>query len=92
MASQAIDLDRFYGSGELRLRADVARRVAERSVAAMGLERLDAAVDAVVVGSDGRTVTVVVRGRARYLFAKAIPGGPDGMDVTVSSTAHAAER
>jgi Flp pilus assembly protein TadG len=91
VASQAIDLDRFYGSGELRLRADVARRVAERSVAAMGLERLDAAVDEVVVGPDRRTVTVTLRGRARYLFAKAVPGGPEGMDVTASSTAHAAE-
>jgi Flp pilus assembly protein TadG len=36
VASKALDLDQFYESGEIVLRADLARRVAERSVAAMG--------------------------------------------------------
>jgi Flp pilus assembly protein TadG len=91
VASRALDLDRFYTSGDLSLRADAARRVAERSVASMGLDRLDVVVDDVRIGGDGATVTVTVRGRARYLFARALPGGMDGMDVTASSTAHAAE-
>jgi Flp pilus assembly protein TadG len=90
-ASRALDLDRFYTAGELRLRADVARRVADRSLASMGLDRLDVVVDDVRIGDDGTTVTVTVRGRTRYLFARALPGGMDGMDVTASSTAHAAE-
>jgi len=90
-ASQAVDVDRFYTTGEVRLRPDVARAVAERSVASEGLDRLDAAVVDVEIGADGATVTVVVRGHARYLFAKAVPGGPAGMDVTASSVAHAAE-
>jgi hypothetical protein len=90
-ATQALDLDRFYGSGEIVLRADLARRIAERSVAGMGLERLDPVVEDVRIAADGLTVTVVVRGRARYLFADALPGGMDGMDIRASSTAHASE-
>jgi Flp pilus assembly protein TadG len=91
VASRAIDLDRFYATGEVRLRADVARRVAERSLAAMGLERLDPVVEDVEIAADGLTVTVTVRARAHYLFARALPGGLDGMDIRSSSTAHAAE-
>jgi hypothetical protein len=91
VASRAIDLERFYGTGEVRLRADVARRVAERSVAAMGLERLDPVVEDVEIAADGLTVRVTVRARAHYLFASALPGGLDGMDIRSSSTAHAAE-
>ena len=90
-AAQAIDLDLFYATGEVRLRADVARAVAERSLAAEGLDRLDARIADVVVDVAGDSVTVTVRGRARYLFAKALPGGADGLDVTSSSTAHAAD-
>lgn len=88
-AGQAIDLDRLYATGEVALLADRARQVAERSVAAKGLERLSARVTDVVV--DGARVTVTVRGRARYLFAKAVPGGPEGTDVETSSEAEAAE-
>jgi Flp pilus assembly protein TadG len=91
-AGQAIDLDRFYTTGELSLRVARARVVAERSLAAMGLERLDPVVEDVRVGADGSSVTVTLRGRAHYLFAKALPGGRDGMDVRASSTAHAAEQ
>ena len=90
-ASQAIDVDRFYATGDVRLRPEVARAVAERSLASEGLDRLGATVVDVEIGADGATVTVVVRGRARYLFAKDVPGGPAGMDVTASSVAHAAE-
>ena len=90
-ATQALDLDRFYGSGDVRLRDDLAWRVAERSVASMGLDRLAPVVEDVRISADGLTVTVTLRGRARYLFAGALPGGPEGMDIRTSSTAHAAE-
>jgi Flp pilus assembly protein TadG len=90
-ATQALDLDRFYASGDVGLRLELARRVAERSVAAMGLERLVPVVEDVRSAADGLTVTVTLRARARYLFARALPGGLDGMDIRASSTAHAAE-
>jgi uncharacterized membrane protein len=91
-ASQSIDLDRYYASGELRLRIDVARSVARRSLASMGLDRMAPEVEDVRIGTDGLTVTVVLRGRAHFLFAKALPGGLDGMDVRATSTAHAVEQ
>src|SRR5947209_14296230 len=52
-AAQAIDLDLFYETGEVRLRPDVARAVAERSLAAEGLERLDAGIADVTVDVAG---------------------------------------
>jgi Flp pilus assembly protein TadG len=83
-ASRAVDLDYLYATGELRLLADKARFVAERSVAAAGLDRLDATVvDVEVVGL---TVRVTVRGRAHYLFGPAVPGGPEGADVEASAS------
>ena len=90
-ASEALDVDHFYATGEVRLRPEVARAVAERSLAAEELGRLEAVVEDVSVAADGFTVTVRLRGRAHYLFAKALPGGPEGVDVTASSTAHPAE-
>jgi hypothetical protein len=83
-ASRAIDLDLLYASGELRLLADEARVVAERSVAGAGLQRLDAEV--VEVEVSGLTVRVTVHGRAHYLFGSAVPGGPEGADVEASAT------
>src|SRR5947199_7410916 len=48
-AAQAIDLDVFYATGQVRLRPDVARAVAVRSLAAEDLDRLDATVADVTV-------------------------------------------
>jgi Flp pilus assembly protein TadG len=90
-ASRAIDLEHFYRTGEVRLLPDTARSVAIASVAAKGLDRLDARVTAVEVDATGDHVVVTVAGRAHYLFAKAVPGGPDGQDVESSSTARARE-
>jgi Flp pilus assembly protein TadG len=92
VATQAIDLDRFYATGTVVILPDRARLIAERSVAAKGLDRLEATVADVVVDAAGSHVTVTVRGRARYLFAKAVPGGKDGTDVTASSEAEATEQ
>jgi Flp pilus assembly protein TadG len=91
-AVEALDVDRFYANGEVGLLEDRAWVVARRSVAAKGLDRLDAVVTDVRVDPSGKGVTVTVRGRARYLFAKAVPGGSDGIDVEASSSADAAER
>lgn len=88
-ASRAVDLETFYGTGELRLLAGEAGVVAERSVAGAGLERLEAEV----VGTEvtGLTVRVTVRGRARYLFGSAVPGGADGAEVEATATVTARE-
>jgi Flp pilus assembly protein TadG len=86
-AARAIDVDYLYASGELRLVPDDARRVAERSVAAAGLDRLEATVTEVEVS--GLTVRVTVRGRAHYLFGPAVPGGPEGADVEASAAVSA---
>ena len=90
-ASQAIDLPYFYETGEVRLLESVARRIAERSVEAKGLDRLDAHVVDVVISADGTRVQVVVAGRSSYLFAIAVPGGRDHVDIETSSEAEAAE-
>ncbi len=77
--SRSIDLDHLYATGEVRLLPEVAVAVAEQSVAGAGLDRLEARITAVQVS--GVTVRVTVRGRAHYLFAHAVPGGPEGVDV-----------
>ena len=88
-AVRALDLQHYYDTGEVRLLRDRAFAVAEASVAAKGLDHLDAVVEDVQVV--GTTVTVLVRGRASYLFARAVPGGADGIDVRASARAEAAE-
>jgi hypothetical protein len=90
-ATQSLDIDHFYETGELRLIAERAWEIAEQSIATRSLDRLDARVVDVRIGGDGTSVIVTVRGRARFLFAKAVPGGSDGLDVTASSEAHAAD-
>lgn len=91
VATQAIDLDHFYATGDVRILGDRARTIAERSVAAKGLDHLDASVADVAIDATGTHVTVTVHGRAHYLFAKAVPGGRDGTDVETSSEAEASE-
>lgn len=88
-AVRSLDLQHYYDTGEVRLLEGAARDIAEASVAAKGLEHLEAEVEDVQVV--GTTVTVTVRGRASYLFARAVPGGTDGIDVRASARAEAAE-
>jgi Flp pilus assembly protein TadG len=90
-ATKAIDIDLYYATGKVRLLPDRAREVAEQSVAAKGLDHLSATVADVQVDAAGTAVIVTVRGRARYLFAQAVPNGTDGTDVTASSEAEATE-
>jgi len=63
--------------------------VADASVRGAGLDRLDARV--VDVDVAGTTVTVTVAGRVHHLFAQAVPGGPEGTDVSASSAVDAAD-
>ena len=91
VATRAIDLDHFYATGDARIVESRARMIAEQSVAAKGLDRLDAVVTDVEVDATGTHVVVTVSGRAHYLFAKAVPGGKEGTDIESSSEAEARE-
>lgn len=89
VATRALDLELLYATGEVRLVPARARVVAMRSVAAKGLDRLDPVVERVAVG--GGRVTVTVAGQARYLFAGAVPGGPDGLVLRATAVVTAEE-
>jgi uncharacterized membrane protein len=88
-ATRALDLSSLYSGGDVHLVPGLAEEAARRSLAAKHLERLDAVIESVDVTDT--TVTVRVSGRAHFLFAKAVPGGNEGMDISTTATAEAAE-
>jgi Flp pilus assembly protein TadG len=90
-AGAALDRDRFYADGAIRLDPGMADRVGLTAVAAAGLDDLDDVEVRVEVAADAPVVTVTVSARVRYVFAKALPGGPDGVRVEASATATAEE-
>ena len=91
VAGAALDQDRFYADGAIRLDPSVAQSVGRTSVAAAGLDHLDEVAVRVSVRGDAPTVTVTVSARAGYAFAKALPGGPDGVAVEATATARSEE-
>ena len=89
-AAQAVDRDIFYATATVHLDGAVAARVAARSVEAAGLDdHLDDVVTTTRVDTGAPLVTVTVRARVHYLFASALPGGPEGADVEASAVATA---
>jgi Flp pilus assembly protein TadG len=90
-AGAALDRDRFYADGALRLDPAAAQRVGRAAVAAAELDDLDDVRVRVDVAADEPVVTVTVSARVRYVFAKALPGGPHGVRVEASATATAEE-
>ena len=90
-AGAALDADRFYADGAVRLDRERAVEVGRAAVAAAGLDDLDEVDVQVRVAADAPVVTVTVSARARYVFATALPGGPDGVDVAATATATAEE-
>ena len=86
-ATRALDVDLLYSTGELRLVPALVDEVVRSSLAAKGLDRLEPQLDGVEI--DGTVVTVRVRGRARHLFARAVPGGDDQQEVVATGTAEA---
>ncbi len=90
-AGAALDRDRFYADGAIRLDPAVAASVGRSAVAAAGLDDLEDLDVRVQVASDAPEVTVTVSARATYVFAKALPGGPDGVEVEATATALAEE-
>jgi Flp pilus assembly protein TadG len=91
VAGGALDQERLYADGELRLDPSEADRVGRTAVAAAGLDDLDDVRIHVDVAPDAAVVTVTVSARVRYVFAKALPGGPAGTTVQASATAEAEE-
>ena len=90
-AGAALDRDRFYADGAIQLDPAAAGRVGRAAVAAAGLDDLDDVRVRVDVAADEPVVTVTVSARVRYLFAKALPGGPEGVRVEASASATAEE-
>jgi Flp pilus assembly protein TadG len=90
-AGAPLDRDRFYADGALRLDPAAAERVGRAAVAAAGLEDLDDVRVRVDVAAEEPVVTVTVSAGVRYVFAKALPGGPRGVRVEASATATAEE-
>jgi Flp pilus assembly protein TadG len=91
VAGAALDRERFYADGAVRLDPATADEVGRSAVAAAGLDDLDEVDVRVEVAADAPVVTVTVSARVRYLFAKALPRGPDGARVEASATATAEE-
>ena len=92
-AAQAVDRDAFYATATLRLDGTVAAGVAARSVGAAWLDdHLERIVTTTGVAAGGPEVTVTVRARVRYLFASAVPGGPEGADVAATAVATAQQQ
>jgi Flp pilus assembly protein TadG len=91
VAGAALDRDRLYADGALRLDPQEADRAGRAAVAAAGLDDLDDLQVRVDVAAEEPVVTVTVSARVRYVFAKALPGGPDGVRVEATATATAEE-
>jgi hypothetical protein len=91
VAGAALDRDRLYADDALRLDPRGADRAGRSAVAAAGLDDLDDIRVRVDVAADQPVVTVTVSARVRYVFAKALPGGPEGVRVEATATATAEE-
>lgn len=89
-ASVAVDVDRFYADGSVRLLAVEAQRVADETVARAGLGHLSD-VRPVATVHDG-VVEVTITAQAHHLFSAAVPGGPETSPVAATAVADAARR
>lgn len=92
-ATAALDQATFRETGEFHLDHALARDVIDATLDASSSELHDIRVVEVefpvIDGTEG--VRVTVRGRVDYVFAKAIPGAADSIEVDASATAVARE-
>lgn len=86
-ATAAVDVERFYADGSVRLLGAEAQRVAEETVARAGLGHLSD-VRPVATVRDG-VVEVTISARAHHLFSGALPGGPESSAVSATAVADA---
>ncbi len=84
-ATQAVDLDRFYAGGSVRLVPGDAQQVALATVRRLGLDHLSEVRPVVTVRGD--VVEVTVSARAHQIFSPAVPGGADTVAVAATATA-----
>ena len=91
-AGAALDHGRFYADGSLRLDPGAAGTIARASVGAAGLDHLNGLDTRVSVSAAEPVVEVTVSARVGFVFAKALPGGPEDARVSASATATAEER
>lgn len=88
----AVDEDHLRRTGEFRLDPDVVERVVASTLAASSTEvALDRPVVEITAVDGEPAVRVRLTGRVDYVFAPAIPGAPDGVDVGASAVAVARE-
>lgn len=88
----AVDEDHLRETGEFVLDPARAREVALATIEASSTEvDLDPPVVEVTTVDGLPAVRVRLRGRVDYVFAPALPGGPDGADVDAAAVAVAAE-
>jgi hypothetical protein len=87
-ATQGIDIERFYGTGEIVLDPLRVQAVADDAVArSAGGPLQGLTIDTDVVGDD--RLVVRVRATVRSLFARALPGGFESRHVDASTQATA---
>lgn len=87
-ATRGIDIERYYGTGEVVLDPALVAAVAEAAVGTSGLDHLeDLAVETEVVGDD--VVVVRVEAQVRSLFSRVLPGGVERRRVDASAEARA---
>jgi Flp pilus assembly protein TadG len=91
-ASAAVDEAHLRTTGEFRIDPDRAEDVVAATIAASSVDlHLDApVVDVIDIGGEP-AVRVRLTGRIDYVFAPALPGAPDGADVSASAVAVADE-
>lgn len=84
-AAAAVDVQRFYGDGSLRLLPAQAQQVAEDSLGRLELDHLGELRSDVSVG-DGE-VEVTLTASVEHIFSGAVPGGPDTAEVAATAVA-----
>ena len=86
-AAAAVDEQGYRSSGEFRIDEQRARRgPGGDALLVLRAPSVEADIDVVTVGGEP-AVVVTVRGTVDYVFARAIPGAPDGTQVEASATA-----
>lgn len=82
-AGYGLDKDSFYGRDEIVFDQQRAVAAARGALRARGIDE----EPIVTLSPDRRLVTVQVRSRADYIFAKAIPGAPDTQAINGTASA-----
>ncbi len=89
-AAAAVDVERFYGDGSLRLSPTGAQQVAEESVARVDLDHLDDVRATVSVSDDAVEVTITAA--VDHIFSGAVPGGPTRAELAATAVADSEQR